>query len=384
MPGISLRTTTFLLLSPLPCCLAQHGPVPIEPLLRHSEPRLVALGAWEMLDRQDDTYIPLLLKMVERWDPAQRHGVENEDAYDAMAVILDVLIQRNQAVSPAGVTAIADAFPDQALILAARLPMEDAEPILFSWYQAGERPRNTGSPQDFGIRQMKARVAAMILVANRPADIAAGLVADSEERLAVSVPNSGAQGVDRCLMQCDPKPACVAETADEPRMGWPPIHRYVIEEDAPWAEDAAPLLVAAGGNRITYRRVPAEVRLDACYFPDPLGPLTRHRLLAEMLQVNDESMPWSAQMNLTVPWMDDREFLNRLTDQIHLGETRLRATVSALFQKGLLTKSQMAMTRPRFTVLLFDDRQPAQPAHAALPLMPAQDPRTTCRISQWR
>ena len=337
-----------------------------------------------MFQRQDDTYMPLLGKMVERWDPAQRHVVENEDTYDAMTVILDVLIQRNQVVSPAGIMAIADAFPDQALILVTRLPTDDAEPILLSWYQAGARARNKSSPQDFGIQQMKARVAAMILSATRPAEIAASLVADSEERLAVSVPSSGAEGIDRCLMQCEPKPACAPETTDEPRMGWPPIHRYVIEEDAPWPEDAAPLLVEAGGNRITYRRVPAEVGLDACYFPEPLGPLTRHRLLAEMLQVSDESMPWSAQMNLTLPWMDDREFLLRLTDQIHSGETRLRATVSALFQKGFLTKSQMAATRPRFTVLIFDDRQPVQPAHTALPLMPAQDSRTTCRISQWR
>jgi hypothetical protein len=170
---------------------------------------------------------------------------------------------------------------------------------------------------------------------------------------------------------------------DDTRVGWPPIIRYVLEENAPWPEKDAPLLVSAGGDRITYRWVPAELRLDACYFPEPLGPITRHRLLAEMLQVRDESMPWSAQMRLTLPWVDDRAFLRRLTDEIHLNETQLRATASALFQKGLLTKSQMQTTRPRLTVFVFDDRRPAQPAHTALPLMPTQDPRTTCRMSRW-
>ena len=381
MSGIGFRTALLLLLSLMPCCLAQPGPVPIEPLLRHSESRLVALGAWEMLQRNDDTFMPLLLKKVERWDPARRHIVEDEDAYDAMIVILDVLIARGQIVSPAGITAIADAFPDQALILVTRLPMDDAEPILLSWYSADAQRRNGQWPEEIRAQQLKGRVAAMILAAIRPRDIAASLLADSEEHLAVSVPSPGATGIDRCLVQCEPRPACEPETADEPRVAWPPINGYILEENAPWQEDAAPLLLSAGGDRITYRRVPAEVRVNSCYFPAPLNAVTRHRLLAEMLQVSDESMPWSAQMRLTLPWVDDRQFLRGLTDEVHFDETRLRATVSALFQKGFLTKSQMAATRPRLAVLVFDDRQPVRPAHTALPLMPSQDPRTTCRMS---
>jgi len=115
--------------------LSQNDGVPIEPLLRHSDPRLVALGAWEAGARGSDSDIAILQQLVERWDPAQRHRFPDGDRYDAMTVILDTLVQRNETVTPAGLTAIAYAFPDQALILASRLPFDDAEPLLLSWYE---------------------------------------------------------------------------------------------------------------------------------------------------------------------------------------------------------------------------------------------------------
>lgn len=383
MPRISLAVAALLGFAFLPGSFAQHGPVPIEPLLRNSDPRLVALGAWEAFKRQDDTFAPLLVQMVEQWDPEQRHVLDDKDRYLAMMVILDVLIQRNQVVSPAAVTAIAYAFPDQALILISRLPFEDAEPILLSWYHAGAHPPRSQVSENPRNQQMLARVAAMILVTSRPSDIAASLLADTQEQLAVSVPSAGAAGVDRCLVECNPKPPCSPETSTsgEPLLGWPPIFPYAVEENAPFP---AELLIAAGGDRITYGRGSA----GGCYFPAPLNAANRHRLLAEMLQVSDESLPWTTQMNLTLPWVNDREFQRRLTDEIHFDETRLRATVSALFQKGFLTKSQMEATRPRLTVLVFDDRQwaqPAQPAQSApraLPIVPTQDPRTTCRLAR--
>jgi hypothetical protein len=73
------------------------------------------LGAWEVLRRQEDSFIPLMQEMVELWDPAQRRD-SDADQFAAMTVILDVLIQRNAIVSIAGVNTIANVFPDQVLI----------------------------------------------------------------------------------------------------------------------------------------------------------------------------------------------------------------------------------------------------------------------------
>src|SRR5215472_4696887 len=95
---------SILLYFPL-AAAAQERPVPqsippIDPLLRSGEPRLIALGAWEVIKRPDDTQMSLLIDLAEHWDPAQRHRGENGDAYDAMAVVLDALIQRKAQPSP--------------------------------------------------------------------------------------------------------------------------------------------------------------------------------------------------------------------------------------------------------------------------------------------
>jgi hypothetical protein len=370
--------------------LAQRGSdVPIEPLLRSHDPRLVALGAWQAAERGNDAEIAIMQEMVERWDPAQRHRYRDGDRYDAMTAILDTLIQRNEFVSPAGVSAIAYAFPDQALILAARLPFNDAEPLLLSWYENGAGVRPAQGDTEGADRLMMARVAAMMLARERPRDIASSILADSLERLAVSVPSEGYAGVDRCLVDCVAKPPCQWEAGGLPRVGWPTLFQYTLEENRPDADNTGPLvtgspLIEAGGDRITYRRVETEVRLNYCYSPAPLNSATRHRLLAEMLGVDDKRMPWSVQENITVPWTNDAQFLLDLNKQVYLEESQLRATVQRLYAKGLLTRTEAASIRPKLSIIVFDDRQPTEPANLALPQFQAQDSRTSYRISKWR
>jgi hypothetical protein len=165
--------------------------------------------------------------------------------------------------------------------------------------------------------------------------------------------------------------------------------QYTLEENLPPTYNHAPLvydplLVEAGGDRIKIRRVRAEVHLNYCHSPAPLNAETRHHLLAEMLRVTDKQIPWAIQMNLTLPWQSDQQFLNELGNQVAAEEATLRATVQQFFAKGLLTRSQMDSTRPRLSVTVFDDRQPIQPAHVALPPLPLRDSRTTCRSSSWR
>ncbi|MGD0857758.1 MAG: hypothetical protein ABR912_00440 [Terracidiphilus sp.] len=389
-PRFSLTLVSVFILASAATGLAQRGSdVPIEPLLRSHDPRLVALGAWKAGGRGNDAEIAIMQEMVERWDPAQRHRYQDGDRYDAMTAILDTLIQRNEFVSPAGVSAIAYAFPDQALILAARLPFNDAEPLLLSWYENGVGVRPAQGDREGEDRLMMARVAAMMLAKERPQDIAARILVDSLERLAVSVPNEGYAGVDRCLVDCVAKPGCQWEAGGMPRVGWPTLFLYTVEENRPDADNtgplvAGPLLVEAGDDRITYRRVETEVSLNYCYSPLPLNAATRHRLLAEMLGVDDKQMPWSVQENITVPWVNDSQFLLDLSKQVYLEESQLRATVQRLYAKGLLTRTEAASIRPKLSIIVFDDRQPTEPANAALPQLQVQDSRTSYRISQWR
>ncbi|MGA9669714.1 MAG: hypothetical protein WBQ94_10915 [Terracidiphilus sp.] len=363
-------------------------PVPIEPLLRNSELRLVAFGAWEVIRRKDDSFFPLMQEMVERWDPAQRLDFD-ENQSDAMTVILDAFIQRNAVLSIAGVTAIAKAFPDQALILSSRLPPEDAAPILLAWYENGKGVNRAHLDWEGADRLRVARVAAMMLAKNHPQRIAAALLADSTEYLAVSVSSEGSGGVDRCLVGCEAPPKCTGESGIDAQPGWPLVFRYVLEEyrlppTSPNPTLDFSVLVQAGGDRIVYRRVRSDSQWEYCYPPAPLNAENRHHLIAEMLGVSEEHLPWQTQMNLTLPWQNDRRFLDELGAQVDSEEAGLRSTVQQFFAKGFISKTQAETIRPRLSITIFDDRQPAQPANLALPQLAVRDSRTTYRIGSWR
>jgi hypothetical protein len=364
--------------------LAQsRPPVPIEPLLRSNQPRLIALGAWEVVKRADDSQTNLLIDLAERWDPAQRGGDNDSDWHDAMTVVLDALIQRKVTVSPAAVQAVSHAFPDQALILITRINPYDAEPILRSWYVATRERSRTGVDPSFGSQRLLGRIAAMMLARDHPEEIAPSVLADSFEELAVSVTDRGLPGSEHCLVDCRQLPPCLQETASEPQTGWPPVFQYTLEENDPYPERRTGILIYEAGDTVTWRRVPAEVHQDSCYLPAALTTATRHRLLAEMLHVRDVDIPWGPQMNLTLAWNFDNQFLDDLAKRVSGAEDKLKATVQALYAKGFLARGQFDATRPRLAVFVFDDRQRQSddPPIAPLPLLQPQDSRTTIRLS---
>jgi hypothetical protein len=375
----------------MPAALGQdsgRSPVPIEPLLRNSEPRLVAIGAWEVIRRKDDTFFLVMQEMVEHWDPEQRLDYDRSQ-FDAMTVILDAFIQRNAVLSVAGVIAIAKAFPDQALILASRLPLDDAAPLLRTWYDNGKGVDRAHLDWDGANRLMMARVAAMMLAKNRPQQIAASLLADSTEYLAVSVPSEGAAGVDRCLVGCATPLNCTNVAGVESQPGWPLIFQYDLEEyrlqvtdPNPAGDDGA--LIQAGGDRIAYRRVRTDEQWDSCHPIAPLNADNRHHMIAEMLGLSNDHVPWQVQMDLSVPWLSDQQFLSDLGAQVEAEEARLHTTVQQFLAKGLISKSQAETIRPKLSITVFDDRQATQPARSALPQLAVRDSRTSYRISKWR
>jgi hypothetical protein len=232
-----------------------------------------------------------------------------------------------------------------------------------------------------------AHVAAMMVAHSRPQDIAAGILADSEESLVVSVPIDGSQPVDRCLIGCTAPAQCALETAVESRDGWPPIFQYVVEENSPYPDDDGPLeishvLVQTADDRITYRRVEANAQPNYCYSPLPLNyPLTRHHLLAQMLGISDAKMTWQAQESGSLGWVSDKQFLSELGAQVAQEETRLRETVRKFYAKGLLTKTQAETTRPKLSIIVYDDRSRTKRPVAPLPQLQVSDPRTSYRVN---
>src|SRR6202035_537143 len=105
--------------------------------------------------------------------------------------------------------------------------------------------------------------------------------------------------------------------------GWPHIFRYQLEENEPASERRNGLLIYAGGDTITWRRVEAAAEQDDCFAPEPLTPKTCHRLLAQMRQVREADLRWGAQMTLSVGWYSDQQYLSDLGMQIRQQEDRL-------------------------------------------------------------
>jgi hypothetical protein len=321
--------------------------------------------------------------MQENWALTPRSGVDDRDSFDEMTVVLDTLIQRNAPSSPAGILAIANEFPNQALILAARLPDSDAERMLLNWYLEGNKIVHAKSDANVANRQMLARISAMTLVKRFPRTIAGSILADSMERLVVSVHDVGKLGVDHCLVDCPVAPNCGPETIDDAQPRWPPVYQYILEE---YPFETAngfhtshdPILVDAGADDIHYRRYLAQVHQNYCFSPLPLNAVNRHHLLAQLLG-SDGPIPSRVQRSSDIGWSNDRQFLAELAALVARQEASLDGAVGELYSMGLITDTDAATIRPRLAVSVFDDREPVQPAHSALPLLTVKDWRTTVR-----
>jgi hypothetical protein len=348
--------------------------------LHSDDPRLVAFGARFASESDDEGEITALLGMVERWNPAQRNPVPDEDHLLAMSEVLHALIQRKAEVPPAGLSAVALYFPDQAAILASRLRLEDATPLLEGWYESGENVDRKRSGREVAARLLLARVAAMMLSKAPTQSLVASLLAQSEEWLTVSVPSQGFSAVNRLSGDTNASGQCGDEAVDPEKAEWPPLWRYTLEENAPGGDDGV-IVADAGGDVITYRRMSENVHVGYCYAPRPLDNENRHRLLAEMLGVDEKEMLWQSRKQIPIQWKSGEQFRQELSGLVGKEEAALRATVSEFYTKGLLTRSQLDSIRPKLHVLVFDDRQKIEQPNQPLPQLAVQDARTFFRVN---
>ena len=111
-------------------------PNQIKAWLEGSDSRLTAWGAYFVSKsddaNNDDAYVTIMERRMARWNPSR---MEPSYAGSAMSEILYALIEKNERVPVVSLTPIKSAFPTETLILAARLPVEEAAPFLQDWYE---------------------------------------------------------------------------------------------------------------------------------------------------------------------------------------------------------------------------------------------------------
>jgi hypothetical protein len=325
--------------------------------LDSGDPRLVAWGAYFSTLNGDPSGDATMVEILDRWAAAGDQRDElSETQQDAFAAILDALIQHHRTVAPETLALLAAKFPAQAAILASRLPLDEAMPLLQNWYAERKTDRQPAL----------ARIAAMMLSKAPPPGFAASVLAETSETVRISVVDpgvgvggggGGGYGLGGSIFR---------------RQGWPPVYGYLIEEHA--QATGQPLVVEAGGDRITYRRTPDAVSVASVR---PLDDETRQHLLLEMLGGDRSALQWKTQQQISLEWDGPANYLSEVGNLVDEEESKLRDTVDAFYVDGLLTPEEAGKVRPSLLVNVFDDRGAED---SPIPQFESRDPHTTVAL----
>ena len=311
-------------------------PENIQQWLNSGDARMVSWGAYFARENHDADAIAPMLQLVEAWTPPNdAQDADRRSRTDAMGEVLDALIQQKQPTPLAGLNAIVSSFPRQAMILASRLPLAEATPLLLAWYEKRDSKDDSAIP----------RIAAMMLAKAPPPGFAASVLAESEVELNVMVESDWTTGHgygSSSTIDCGdgwglPSPK-----------GWPPFFDYEIEENSRINHD--PVIADAGGDRITYHRFAMNRNWGSCAYPRSLNAATRHRLLAEMLGLTEKEMEWRIQESGTITWENQGQYM-----------------------------SESDSVRPKLSITANDYRNPIGPP---LPRLEPRDSRTTITFKQ--
>lgn len=334
--------------------------------LRSGDPRLIAWGAYFASKNHDPKAASIMLDLAERSAARLPNPVPGTYNGDAMSEILYALIQRNEIVPPKLLAAIATSYPDQAVILVSRLPIANSTSLLEKWYYSGEAVNDSQVDAPSLNLKFLARIAGMLLAKAPPPGFAANVLAKSQEHLQVYVVSNGEFGSGGSAGAM-----CGDGGGGLPPRGWPMLFFYELDENKLKTND--PLLIEAGGDRITWQLLPITAGHGSCFGVRSLNDETRYHLLAAMLGLQAKDMPWKLQQEDNIVWTSNEKFLLDLQTDIAAEEIEFDATVDDFYEKGLLTNAEASSVRPKLSVTVSDERKsPGSP----LPRLGFNDPRT--------
>lgn len=254
--------------------------------------------------------------------------------------LLDALIQEDVHPPVATIRTVAGSFPEQALVLAGRLPLSESRGMLDSWTRGETRDPS----------ELLARVASMMLAKEPDSSFVARVVAASEESLIVSV-TSGDVGSSTGGGSCGDS---VGRSIFQ---GWPQVYRYELVENDPNAS-ALPV-VDLDGDRIDVLRVEENAGWGSCGDQvERLDPTTRHRLIAHWLGVRSEEMKWQPVEQVSIVWTSKADYERQLGEAIDSHRQKLRESVEMLHKRGLLTDDSAQSLTPRLVVSITCDIKP--------------------------
>jgi len=320
----------------------------MESWLLSGDPRLVAWGAHDALVSHNQNLTGDLLTLANDWEPLSQQppgsspqpelSSEQKDERDAMAAVLDALIQTNVAVPAETLRRLSPDFGNDVAVLLARLPAEESGTLSFELYH---------SPPEHGYALQY--VSAALLAQHPPPGFAADLLANIHVRANVWVVLPGSEGFGVG------GGGSYSVSLELPREDWPAIGQYALSKQK---GDGASLVV--GGVDPIYATRKESTRFlgddSVMSMGVYLGPGERLRLISEMLGVSPGALKWQTAPQTTIEFASLPQFDAALRAFVDEQQEKYRATADALVARDLMAPEEADESLPELELNLIDMR----------------------------
>jgi hypothetical protein len=270
---------------------------------------------------------------------AREFTMIQKEERDAMTAVLDALIQLKAPVPGTALRNLAPDFENAVAVILARMPAEQSGPFSQEFFRSAK----AGYTLQY--------VSAALLAMHPPSGFAGKLLGDIRVQARVLAVTPGGPGIGfgisggSCLQASEPE-----------RDDWPEIGQYKLSIQM--SEGA--LVLVAGSEPIYVSREESTHYLgNECaggwrglYF----GREQRRALIAEMLGVPAEQIPWETDLQKDIEFRSPEQFTGELLAFVDEQQAMYRATAQALDARGLLAHSEIQQSLPRLELNLDDAR----------------------------
>jgi hypothetical protein len=333
--------------------------------LLSEDPRLVAWGAHDALLTQNQDVVPELLSLASQWQPLPRQTFDPSavaqlsrqqiDQRDAMAAVLDTLIQMKVPVPADTLRILAPDFGNNVAVLLSRMPPEEAGPLAFDLYRASEE-------KTFSLQYVSAALLALHPVPGFAADLLASI---KVRALVFAVTPGTGGGTGGSSGAC-------GYGLPGPHEDWPMTGQYALSTQK---SDGAMLLVGGIDPIYATRRESTNYLGDFCGSVVYLSMANRQHLIAQMLGVSPDAIPWQTDVTTYIEFQSLAQFDDAVLTFVEEQQKMYRATAAALAGRNLLTASESEDSIPELHLHLNDAR-----ADDAIPI--STPPNLPARV-QW-
>jgi hypothetical protein len=321
-------------------------PVMIETWLESGVPRMVAWGAHGAGAMHDENAVPELTALAGRWQPlvpsernddgAPTLSKTQAETRDAMADVLDALVQMNATLPHSSLRDLAHDFPSETAIFLARMPASESADLRLGFFRDSSRDTPT-------LRY----VAAALLAREPQPGFAAELMSGIRVRITIQVISPGTtMGGYGAAGDC-------ASIIEEQRDNWPPTPHYRLSLD----KGAGDGELVGGAEPVYMQRMTGGSYSDhSCGDGIYLSDQRRQNLLAEMLGVKPDAIAWEVDIHHPIAFRSQKQYEADVLAFLNGEIEKQRTTATALADKGLITPGDVRDALPEIIVDVSDER----------------------------